>query len=173
MGTLTRTESARSGQRQHGPWAYLTTERLSKSQVTFFASDSKWGIIQLMSYSGSVLLLSKERNEPLGLRNAPARTSHSSLPTGMYPEPLTPPLAKYEEEKKMTKDGQIILEPQPDDSHNDPLNWPAWRRDCALLSLGLYCMVGGGITPIIAAGFTDVADGELDVSMNSCSSAAG
>ncbi|KAJ2971069.1 hypothetical protein NUW58_g9520 [Xylaria curta] len=105
---------------------------------------------------GSVLLLSNERNEPLGLRNAPARTSHSSFPTGILPEPI--------EEKKLTKDGQIILEPQPDDSHNDPLNWPAWRRDCALISLGLYCMVGGGITPIIAAGFTDVAhDYDVDV----------
>lgn len=62
--------------------------------------------------------------------------------------------------KKTTTDGQIILDPQPDDSHNDPLNWPAWRRDCALLSLGLFCMVGGGVTPIIAAGFNNVAQGE-------------
>ena len=61
----------------------------------------------------------------------------------------------------MTKDGQMILEPQPDDSHNDPLNWASWRRDCALLSLGLFCMVGGGMTSILAAGFTDVAHGEL------------
>lgn len=115
---------------------------------------------------GSVLLLSKERNEPLGLRNAPARTSHSSLPTGILPEPPTPPVGEQEQEdKKLTPDGQIILEPQPDDSHNDPLNWPAWRRDCALISLGLYCMVGGGITPIIAAGFTDVAsDYDVDIS---------
>ncbi|KAI3341114.1 major facilitator superfamily domain-containing protein [Ustulina deusta] len=113
---------------------------------------------------GSVLLLSKERNEPLGLRNAPARTSHSSLPTGMLPEP---PMshAEEQEQKKLTSDGLIILDPQPDDSHNDPLNWPAWRRDVALLSLGLFCMVGGGITPIIAAGFTDVAhDFNVDVS---------
>jgi MFS family permease len=57
----------------------------------------------------------------------------------------------------MTKDGAIILEPQPDDSHNDPLNWPVWRRDAALFSLGFYCMVGGGMTPILAAGFTNVA----------------
>lgn len=85
-----------------------------------------------------MLLLAKDRNEPLGLRNAPARTSHSSLPTGVpheEPQHRTAP----EEDKKKTKDGQIILEPQPDDSHNDPLNWPAWRRDVALLSLGLYC----------------------------------
>jgi MFS family permease len=40
---------------------------------------------------------------------------------------------------------------------NDPLNWPKWRRDVALLSLGFYCMLGGGMTPILAAGFKDVA----------------
>ncbi|KAI1212845.1 MFS general substrate transporter [Annulohypoxylon truncatum] len=122
---------------------------------------------------GSVLLLAQGRNEPLGLRNAPARTSHSSLPTGLphpHPqdtpsEPIAEPIDREHDEKKKTKDGQIILEPQPDDSHNDPLNWPAWRRDIALLSLGLYCAVGGGITPIIAAGFTDVAnDYHIDVS---------
>lgn len=58
----------------------------------------------------------------------------------------------------MTDDGQIILEPQPEDSANDPLNWPSWRRDLALGSLGIYCMIGGGITPLIAAGFTDVGE---------------
>ncbi|KAK2067414.1 hypothetical protein P8C59_001158 [Phyllachora maydis] len=60
-------------------------------------------------------------------------------------------------EKKKTEDGRFILDPQPEDSANDPLNWPAWRRDAALLSLGLFCMVGGGMTPVLAAGFTDVA----------------
>ena len=137
---------------------------------------------------GSVLLLAKDRNEPLGLRNAPARTSHSSIPTG-YPheEPPPPPPDPVPEDdgKKKTPDGQIILDPQPEESGNDPLNWPAWRRDAALLSLGLYCskspagvlgifpsivpmsvtnhyvaiVVGGGITPLIAAGFTNVAHG--------------
>lgn len=48
-----------------------------------------------------------------------------------------------QDERKKTGDGKIILEPQPEDSANDPLNWPSWKRDAALLSLGLYCMVGG------------------------------
>lgn len=61
-------------------------------------------------------------------------------------------------DKKKTKDGKIILEPQPDESGNDPLNWSAFRRDAALLSLGFYCMLGGGMTPILAAGFTNVAE---------------
>jgi MFS family permease len=106
-----------------------------------------------------VLLLASNRNEPLGLRNAPARTSHSSIRSGII---STASIA----EKKKTKDGQIILEPQPEESKNDPLNWPAWRRDSALLSLGFYCMVGGGITPLLAAGFTNIAQ-DYDVSVES------
>ncbi|KAI8957732.1 MFS general substrate transporter [Daldinia sp. FL1419] len=123
---------------------------------------SKWSMGMLndkktIEVPGSVLLLAQGRNEPLGLRNAPARTSHSSLPTGFVQPTPQKQAPREQDDKKLTKDGQIILDPQPDDSHNDPLNWPTWRRDSALLSLGLYCMVGGGTTPIIAAGFTDVA----------------
>lgn len=101
---------------------------------------------------GSVLLLADHKNEPLGLRNAPARTSHSSFPTANFPEALPPA-----DGRKKTRDGKIILEPQPEDGPNDPLNWPKWRRDAALLSIGLYCMVGGGQTSVLAAGFTDIA----------------
>ncbi|RKF60305.1 putative MFS-type transporter [Erysiphe neolycopersici] len=60
-------------------------------------------------------------------------------------------------EKKKTPDGKIVLDPQPEDCCNDPLNWKMWRKDAALLSVGLYCMVGGGMTPLLAAGFSDVA----------------
>lgn len=99
------------------------------------------------------------RNEPLGLRNAPARTSASSLPS-VYPPESRPATVRRlsEQELKKTKDGTMMLDPQPDDSMNDPLNWPALRRDVALLSLGFYCMVGGGMTPVLAAGFNDVAE---------------
>ncbi|KAL7916173.1 major facilitator superfamily domain-containing protein [Trichoderma velutinum] len=129
---------------------------------------------------GSVLLLASHRNEPLGLRNVHARTSHSSIPAGFpvetpmtpggtHPLPWSPSSAPEKpvdetEAKKKTEDGKIILEPQPEESSNDPLNWPTWRRDCALLSLGFYCMIGGGMTPIIAAGFTNVAH-DFDVSV--------
>ncbi|KAM0544006.1 hypothetical protein ACHAPJ_012031 [Fusarium lateritium] len=130
---------------------------------------SKWamGILndrETVEVPGSVLLLAEDRNEPLGLRNIHARTSHSSIPTGFPvdnpPSNARPPVSN----KKKTDDGTIILDPQPDDSVNDPLNWPSWRRDAALLSLGFYCMIGGGITPLIAAGFTDVAK-EFNVSV--------
>ncbi|KAI0204217.1 major facilitator superfamily domain-containing protein [Astrocystis sublimbata] len=173
-------ESASTGASPGRTWRGLFKARksedtLEKGGIGENQQNATWNMGMLndretIEVPGSVLLLSKERNEPLGLRNAPARTSHSSLPTGMLPEPPVTPSAREHtgeqaEEKKLTKDGQIILDPQPDDSHNDPLNWPSWRRDCALLSLGLYSMVGGGITPIIAAGFTDVAhDFDVDVS---------
>jgi MFS family permease len=125
-----------------------------------------------------VLLLSKvsNRNEPLGLRNTPARTSTSSLPSpfpysqshngSLAPRSRTgsivPPRSRAGSivpptpDKKQTGDG-IVLEPQPDESLNDPLNWPKWRRDCALLSLGFFCMLGGGMTPVLAAGFANVS----------------
>lgn len=129
---------------------------------------------------GSVLLLASDHNEPLGLHHAPARTSHSSLPVA-YPtasRPETPRLSTTSRSRvpepepepepaastKKTNDGKIILEPQPEESANDPLNWPTWRRDAALLSLGFYCMIGGGITPLLAAGFTDISrDYSIDV----------
>ncbi|RQM06655.1 hypothetical protein DH86_00001266 [Scytalidium sp. 3C] len=112
----------------------------------------------------SVLLLTGHRNEPLGLRNAPARTSHSSLPA-QSPVRSRPAMGSRRSSRqsrmadvKKTKDGAIILDPQPEDSQNDPLNWPMWRRDAALLSLGFYCMLGGGMTPILAAGFNNVSE---------------
>ncbi|MCJ1473471.1 hypothetical protein MMC13_002122 [Lambiella insularis] len=117
---------------------------------------------------GSVLLMSKgsKRNEPLGLNIVPANPSVSSLPSPFPPgtEAIARPphssVSKQsvaEDEKKKTKNGEIILVPQPEESMNDPLNWPSWRRDVALLSLGFYCMVGGGMTPVLAAGFNNVA----------------
>jgi MFS family permease len=109
---------------------------------------------------GSVILLSRthNRNEPLGLQHAHARTSASSLPSVYGPRARSASRSSRQPaEKKRTKDGRFILEPQPEDSANDPLNWRQLRRDLALVSLGFYCMVGGGMTPVLAAGFNDVA----------------
>ncbi|KAK4117591.1 general substrate transporter [Canariomyces notabilis] len=149
-----------TGNRPQGrSWRSLFAKRSSEDQGGLDKpGPSRWtmGILEdkeTIEVPGSVLLLAADHNEPLGLRNAPARTSHSAIPAGI-PRQIEPPT---EPQKKTTKDGKIILDPQPDDSVNDPLNWPAWRRDLALLSLGLICMVGGGTTPLLAAGFTDVA----------------
>ena len=135
-----------------------------------------------------------EYNEPLGMRHAPARTSASSIPSVFLDRSARSSFSHGQgghghgvlgghgahghghghghgggrrpsiPEKKRTADGKIVLEPQPDESPNDPLNWKMWRRDAALLSLGFYCMVGGGMTPILAAGFNEVAD-EFKVSV--------
>ncbi|KAL6885958.1 major facilitator superfamily domain-containing protein [Trichoderma evansii] len=163
---------------QRGRWRlgrFLGSNSDSDSEKT---GPSTWNMGMLndretVEVPGSVLLLASDRNEPLGLRNVHARTSHSSIPAGFPVEtPMTPggtrplplsPSPGFEKpgneiaSKKKTGDGKIILDPQPEDSANDPLNWPTWRRDCALLSLGFYCMIGGGMTPVIAAGFTNVA----------------
>ncbi|KAL8727113.1 MAG: hypothetical protein Q9181_005825 [Wetmoreana brouardii] len=144
-----------------------TSEASSDGYEEIKAKPEKWsmGVLndkETDEVPGSVLLMSNaKRNEPLGLRNAPARTSASSLPSP-YPPDARPSASRWvseqtSEEKKKTKDGTMILDPQPDDSMNDPLNWPALRRDVALLSLGFYCMLGGGMTPVLAAGFNDVA----------------
>jgi len=115
---------------------------------------------------GSVLLLSKvsNYNEPLGMQNTPARTSSSSLPSQRRSSAAGLKRRQSVDDVKYTKDGKFVLEPQPTDSANDPLNWPILRRDLALISLGFYCMVGGGMTPILAAGFSQVGD-DLDVSV--------
>jgi hypothetical protein len=134
------------------------TPRPTRSQVWQHTLTLQASFSRLTIASGSVLLLTGNRNSPLGLKNIPRRTSHSSLPT------QTPITTRHQSRqskgsagKKLTKDGSMILEPQPDDSHNDPLNWPGWKRDIALLSLGIWCMVGGGMTPLLAAGFSNVA----------------
>lgn len=111
---------------------------------------------------GSVLLLSNVNayNAPLGIDDEMARSSNTSLPSlfSARSRAMFSHRQAAAQEKKRTKDGKIILEPQPEESGNDPLNWSTVRRDVALLSLGFYCMLGGGMTPILAAGFTDVAD---------------
>ncbi|KAK3489158.1 MFS general substrate transporter [Neurospora hispaniola] len=160
---------------QKGGWRLFgrsSTREQDNAEIPGRRRLPKWnmGILndrETIEVPGSVLLLAADHNEPLGLRNAPARTSHSSIPTAVIRPPEPP-----QDEKKKTSDGKIILEPQPEESANDPLNWPTWRRDSALLSLGLFCMVGGGMTPLLAAGFTDVAK-EFDVSVSSVSLTTG
>ncbi|CCG82365.1 Putative uncharacterized protein [Taphrina deformans PYCC 5710] len=43
-------------------------------------------------------------------------------------------------------------------SANDPLNWAQWRRDVMLIVIGFHSLVGGGQTPILAAGFRTVSE---------------
>lgn len=50
----------------------------------------------------------------------------------------------------------IILHPQPQDTPNDPLNWPLLRKDSCFLILGFQTFIGGGQTAILAAGFSNL-----------------
>ncbi|SCU89514.1 LANO_0D05248g1_1 [Lachancea nothofagi CBS 11611] len=70
-------------------------------------------------------------------------------------------------EMQTTKEG-IILNPQPSESKRDPLNWPIWRRDLALIVVGWHCFVGGGQTSILAAGTSGLAK-EFDRSLSDIS----
>jgi MFS family permease len=120
-------------------------------------ATNKMGLTSGWHGLGTVLLLSSNRNEPLGLRHQPHRTSTSSIASSSYRPSRSNSRTRTAIPTKKTADGQFVLEPQPDDSVNDPLNWPVWQRDTALISLGFYCLMGGGMTPILAAGFHDVA----------------
>lgn len=57
---------------------------------------------------------------------------------------------------KTTRDG-IILLPQPHDNPNDPLNWPIWKRDLCLLVVGFQTFLGGGQSPLLAAGMHELS----------------
>ncbi|GAP90502.1 putative major facilitator superfamily transporter [Rosellinia necatrix] len=45
----------------------------------------------------------------------------------------------------------IILNPQPSDDPNDPLNWPIWRRDLITFTLSLTAIFATALGPILAA----------------------
>lgn len=141
---------------RNGVWAFLTTSEPRKYQVgrRCLPHHSR---SRLTFLEGTVLLLSSNQNVPLGLSHLPEQRSISSSSSPLATRLRQGSLSSTAAEAKKTADGRILLDPQPDDSLNDPLNWPKWRRDVALLSLGFYCMLGGGMTPILAAGFNDVA----------------
>ncbi|KAF3390619.1 MFS antiporter QDR3 [Penicillium rolfsii] len=135
------------------------SDETGENEEETYRARSTLGILsdkQTDEVPGTILLLSSNRNEPLGMRHQPPRTSTSSIHSSAPPSRSSSRSAAPQ--KKRTADGQIVLEPQPDDSMNDPLNWPVWQRDAALFSLGFYCLMGGGMTTILAAGFDDVAE---------------
>ncbi|KAJ5372664.1 Major facilitator superfamily domain general substrate transporter [Penicillium concentricum] len=137
-----------------------TEEEPESSEDQTYRAKSTLGILsdkETDEVPGTVLLLSSNRNEPLGMRHQPHRTSTSSISSSYRPSRSNSRTRSTIPTQKRTADGQFVLDPQPDDSVNDPLNWPVWQRDTALVSLGFYCLMGGGMTPILAAGFNNVA----------------
>ena len=61
---------------------------------------------------------------------------------------------EYEEPKKR---GDIVLQPQPSDSPNDPLNWSTATKITILLILSLIAGVTVSLGPMITTGFDEIA----------------
>lgn len=47
---------------------------------------------------------------------------------------------------------------QTSDSPNDPLNWPAWRRDILLFTAGFNSFLCAALCPILATGFPAISE---------------
>lgn len=47
---------------------------------------------------------------------------------------------------------------QTSDSPNDPLNWPAWRRDVLLFTVGFNSFLCAALCPILATGFPAISE---------------
>ncbi|KAL3462003.1 major facilitator superfamily domain-containing protein [Aspergillus heterothallicus] len=45
-----------------------------------------------------------------------------------------------------------------DVSPNDPLQWPAWRKDAVLIAVGLYSFLSAALNPILATGFPGISE---------------
>ncbi|KAL5343263.1 major facilitator superfamily domain-containing protein [Aspergillus crustosus] len=57
---------------------------------------------------------------------------------------------------------QLNREPTPALSNsfvpNDPLNWPAWRRDAVLYAVGFFSFLSAALCPVLATGFPNIAE---------------
>lgn len=61
------------------------------------------------------------------------------------------------------RNADIVLVPQPSDSPRDPLNWPTWKKDLALLIISVDTAVVGAwyATPWFVMMFTNTTRGDL------------
>ncbi|RAO67552.1 uncharacterized protein BHQ10_003564 [Talaromyces amestolkiae] len=66
----------------------------------------------------------------------------------------------------------ILLVPQPSNSHNDPLNWPLWKKDFMLFLICIDTAVVGAWGPMIAPGYTLMAE-QFNMSYNSLNGGLG
>ncbi|KAI1617435.1 serine/threonine kinase 16 [Exophiala viscosa] len=55
------------------------------------------------------------------------------------------------------RNADIVLVPQPSESPRDPLNWPMWKKDLALLIISLDTAVVGAWGPMISPGYATMA----------------
>jgi len=66
---------------------------------------------------------------------------------------------------KHRPDGKTVLAPQPNDSPNDPLNWPTWRKDFVFL-ISLISVICSGIHGPMVAPMTVTLAAEFNRSIN-------
>ncbi|KAH6695354.1 major facilitator superfamily domain-containing protein [Plectosphaerella plurivora] len=60
--------------------------------------------------------------------------------------------------------GTIVLVPQPSDSPNDPLNWPAWKKNMFTVAIAFGSGCVGACGPLLSSAVVPLAE-ELDVSL--------
>ncbi|KAF1941494.1 MFS general substrate transporter [Clathrospora elynae] len=67
----------------------------------------------------------------------------------------------FEDEKTdssyLKRDGEIILQPQPSDSPNDPLNWSPIRKECIMVLLAFSSGVTTALGPMVTPGLPLIA----------------
>ncbi|KAF1834676.1 MFS general substrate transporter [Decorospora gaudefroyi] len=58
---------------------------------------------------------------------------------------------------ELKRDGDLILQPQPSDSPNDPLNWSRMRKECIMLILAFSSGVTTALGPMVTPGLPLIA----------------
>ncbi|ODQ81894.1 hypothetical protein BABINDRAFT_160126 [Babjeviella inositovora NRRL Y-12698] len=89
--------------------------------------------------TGTIMMMSMDDSHPASPDILSKVTSHDSAASTV----------------KTNKQG-IVLFPQPHNNPNDPLNWPIWQRDLALVVIGFHSFIVGGQSPLLAAGLTTI-----------------
>ena len=64
---------------------------------------------------------------------------------------------ELQESKHLKRNGDIVLQPQPTDSPNDPLNWPYKRKLTLLLIVAVAAYTAAGISNMLATGYAVLA----------------
>ncbi|GEQ68809.1 hypothetical protein JCM33374_g2478 [Metschnikowia sp. JCM 33374] len=106
--------------------------------------------------TGTVVMMDDVNSH--GLRDNGTKKTHSDDPDNdkdsRYQSNESHGWTPLEKEPQLKKHHTgIILHPQPEDDPNDPLNWPLIRKDLCFLIIGFQTFLGGGQTPLLAAGF--------------------
>ncbi|PSK34900.1 hypothetical protein B9Z65_1483 [Elsinoe australis] len=114
----------------------------------------KWRMSMLEDHAiggipGSITLFDDDHKYKQSLGVSPSAFS-SHLPSFHSRSGYATPKTPRSPVRKRTRNGKIVLEPQPDDSHNDPLNWRTWKKCFAIISLGLFSLLGGAMSTVLS-----------------------